>query len=155
MIHVEVCINADDGPRLTDNARAAQVGGAATIELCAAMHLDGTTPAAEQVQAARRAFERSGLMVMIRPRGGDFVYNQSEVAIMLSQIADAARTGADGVVFGALRAGDNTLDPDVMLRLLDQAKRHGLQASVHRALDATPDPLESLLWVREAGFDRV
>jgi copper homeostasis protein len=155
VIGVEVCINADGDQSVTDAVNAALAGRAATIELCGAMDVDGLTPDMERVQEARKAWDRKGLMVMIRPRPGDFVYTGDEVALMRTHIRAAVAAGADGVVFGALRADGGGLDRDGLRNLLDLARQYGVQTTVHRAFDAAPDPLRSLDWTREVGFDRV
>jgi copper homeostasis protein len=155
MIRVEVCINADVGEQLTPSVRAAQLGGAASVELCGGMHHQGLTPDLPSVRAARQALDRTQLLVMLRPRPGDFAYTPRDVALMEAQLADIAHTGADGVVFGSLRSGDSRFDRDAMGRLLRQAHQAGLSATVHRAFDATPDPLESLDLIVQLGFDRL
>lgn len=155
-ISVEICIEASDAVGVERAVSAAFEGGASTIELCAAMHLDGLTPAFGCLGAARRAFkQRPGLMSMIRPRAGDFCYSPAELALMLEQIDAAAEAGADGVVFGVLQAADQRIDPTANQRLLDAARRHGLKTTMHRAFDATPDPDATLEAIIDLGFDRV
>ena len=94
MISVEICIEASDREAVGDAVGAAYEGGASTVELCASMDVDGLTPSQELVKAARLAFrDRPGLMVMIRPRGGDFAYSDDELQNMRRHIdlaADAA-----------------------------------------------------------------
>ncbi len=156
MIPIEICIEASDSDATTQAVSAAYQGGAATVELCADMHLDGLTPTLACLTAARQAFhERPGLMAMIRPRGGDFCYTPAELALMLAQIDMAAAAGADGVVFGVLQAGDQRIDLDASQRLLAAAQRHGLKTTMHRAFDATPEPDATLQALIELGFDRV
>ncbi len=156
MIPVEICIEASDAAAVERSVRAAYEGGAATIELCADMHLDGLTPERACLAAARRAFrQRPGLMAMIRPRAGDFCYSPAELTQMLEQIDAAAEAGADGVVFGVLQAVDQRIDLAACRRLLDAARRHGLKTTMHRAFDATPDPDATLDALIDLGFDRV
>ena len=156
MIPVEVCIDASNIAAVEQAVSAAYRGGAATVELCAAMHLDGLSPSQGCITAARRAFgSRSGLMAMIRPQAGDFYYSPAELALMLEQIDTAAAAGADGVVFGVLRADDQCIDLDATRRLLAAACRHGLQTTMHRAFDATPNPDAALDALIDLGFDRV
>ena len=71
MIKVEACINGDEVKETLESVRAANDGGAATVELCGAMDEDGLTPPMECVAAARSVFEPKGLMVMVRPRSGE------------------------------------------------------------------------------------
>ncbi len=156
MIPIEICIEASDAAAVERSVSAAYEGGAATIELCADMHLDGLTPARACLAAARRAFrQRPGLMAMIRPRASDFCYSPAELALMLEQIDMAAADGADGVVFGVVRADDRCIDLDASRRLLAAAQSHGLKATMHRAFDATPDPDATLDALIELGVDRV
>ena len=156
MIPVEICIDASDAAAVDRAVGAAYEGGAATVELCAAMHLDGLTPSVVCLVAARRACgQRPGLMAMIRPRAGDFCYSPAELALMLEQIDMAAQAGADGVVFGVLRAADQRIDLDASRGLLAAARRHGLETTMHRAFDATPDPDAALDALLDLGFDRV
>ena len=78
MVKFEVCINCDGKQSVTEAVGYAYAGGASTVELCGAMHLDGLTPTQEHIIEARKAFkDRSGLMIMIRPRGGDFFLLQT------------------------------------------------------------------------------
>ncbi len=156
MIPVEICIEASEPAAAAQAAGAAALGGAATIELCGAMHLDGLTPSPDCLAAARQAFgQRPGLMVMIRPRAGDFRYSPAELALMLEQIDVAATGGADGAVFGVLRATDGRIDLIANRRLLVATRERGLKATMHRAFDATPDPDAALDALIELGFDRV
>ena len=102
-ISVEICINCDGPQDIEDSVGAAHAGGASTVELCSAMHFDGLTPSVDQISAARLAFDnRPGLLVMIRPRQGNFLYSPKEIVAIHRQIEAAATAGADGVVFGAL-----------------------------------------------------
>jgi copper homeostasis protein len=156
MIPVEICIDASDAAAVDRAVSAAYEGGAATVELCADMHLDGLTPSVDCLVAARRAFrQRPGLMAMIRPRAGDFCYSPAELALMLEQIDIAAAAGADGVVFGVLHGPDNHIDRDASQRLVAAARPHGLRTTVHRAFDATPDPDATLDALLDLGVDRV
>jgi len=156
MIPVEICIEASEPAAVAQAVGAAYHGGATTIELCAAMDLDGLTPSPDCLAAARQAFgQRPGLMAMIRPRAGDFCYTPDELTLMLAQIDAAARDGAGGVVFGVLHAADGRIDPAANRRLLAAARERGLKATFHRAFDATPDPDAALDTLLELGFDRV
>jgi copper homeostasis protein len=89
---------------------------------------------------------------MIRPRGGDFVYDAGEIATMAADIGSAKVAGAAGLVFGALRP-DGTIEVDVMRRLIDRARP--LPVTCHKAIDATRDPLEALEALLTLGVERV
>ena len=155
-LNIEVCIEAAHADRVTDEVHAAYLGGAATVELCSAMHLDGLTPASQHIVAARQAFgDRPGLMAMVRPRTGDFCFSPAEVDLMTQQIEIAAKAGADGVVLGVLRSPDNRIAEDAMQVLASTAEAAGLRTTCHRAFDATPDADEALDVLIGLGFDRV
>lgn len=152
----EICINAATSAEVQQDVRAAYNGGASTIELCGDMSADGVTPNFDLVQTARAAFgSRPGLMVMIRPRAGDFCYSSVEVTQMQHDIELAARSGADGVVFGGIRSSDQHLDITTMTRLITVAHACCLSVTLHRAFDATPNPLESLETAIQLGVQRI
>jgi copper homeostasis protein len=132
-------------------AAASAQGGAGRVELCARLDLAGTTPAAAVIERCV-ATVAIPVFVMIRPRGGGFVYAPGEAAAMEADLGMAIAAGAQGVVFGALRA-DATIDTDVMRRLIDRARP--LPVTCHKAIDATRDPLEALDTLLALGVDRV
>lgn len=133
------------------SALAAQQGGADRIELCENTAEGGTTPGLGTIEAVR---ELPGikLHVMIRPRGGDFLYTDAEYRIMLRDIAVAREAGADGVVFGLLRP-DATVDLERTRRLVTAAK--GMSVTFHRAFDWAAHPESALEAVIAAGCHRV
>ena len=133
------------------SAQAAAQGGAHRIELCSALHLDGLTPSAETIEAARR-IEGLKLHVLIRPREGDFVYDDAETGTMLRDIRLAHQLGADGVVIGALtREGD--IDIPLCRRLIEAAQ--GMQVTFHRAFDHARNPLQALEQIIALGCTRL
>lgn len=155
-IPVEICVNSLNPDYVYRSVAAACEGGAARIELCGDMSLGGTTPTIEALEAAREAFQdRCGLQCMIRPRGGDFSFGTEEILLMEQQICDAAKARADGVVIGALALPGNTINRDVLGRLVDTAKTRNLSVTFHRALDATPNMFESLDILIQYGVDRI
>ena len=103
---IEVCVNS------AVSAVEAQKGGADRVELCKNLHDGGTTPSAGSIRFARKKLP-IGLFVMIRPRGGDFLYSDSEFEIMKEDIVIAKELGSDGVVFGILQP-DGTIDKERM-----------------------------------------
>lgn len=152
---LEICINCDAAQSVADSVGASFEGGAATVELCAEMQHDGLTPTLQNIIDARKAFqERPGLMIMIRPRKGDFCYSKPEIQPMLAQIKMAAKAGADGAVFGPLNR-DNTINIQALSQLTQLSKSLNLKTTFHRAFDATPDFFESLDILIAAGVDRV
>ena len=90
--------------------------------------------------------------VLIRPRGGDFLYDKAEVVTMTHDIEQARLYGADGVVIGALRA-DGLIDMDVCRQLADAAS--GMSITFHRAFDMCKDPLRAIQELRELGCHRL
>ena len=129
---------------------AAKEGGADRIELCQALEVDGLTPSAEMMA------EAIGLgipvQVLIRPREGDFVYDEAEVETMLKEIRLAKRLGANGVVIGALRS-DGSIDEETIRRLVSEAT--GLSITFHRAFDVCSQPSEALEQIVSLGCHRL
>ena len=142
---VEIC--AGD----IQSARAAVQGGAQRIELCSALSLDGLTPSAGLIQAAR-GLEGIKLHVLIRPREGNFVYDASETEIMLHDISLAHQLGADGVVIGALTP-DGDIDIPTCRRLIEAAE--GMQVTFHRAFDRARNPQRALEEIIALGCTRL
>ena len=134
-----------------ESALAAERGGAGRLELCDALFDGGTTPSAGMI-AACREHVRIPLFVIVRPRGGGFVYSEAELDVMRRDIVAARGLGADGVVIGALRPGA-TVNVDHTRSLVDVAG--GLPVTFHRAFDFTPDLGAALEAVAAAGVTRV
>ena len=134
----------------------AMQAGARRIELCDNLAVGGTTPSYGVTKAAVElaADYDTTIMTMIRPRGGDFVYNDLEIAIMLEDIALTARTGSQGVVFGALTA-DKKLDKANLEKLIAASK--GMEIVFHMAFDelSEQDQLEAIDWFSQAGVTRI
>jgi len=144
-IKLEICLNS------VASAVAAERGGADRVELCDNLMEGGTTPSSGMVQVVRQRID-IGLQVIIRPRGGVFVYSDDEYAVMEADIRRAKDFGADGVVFGILRP-DGSVDADRNDRLRELA--YPLNATFHRAFDVTPDPHAALGHIVDLGFDRI
>ena len=142
---LEICI---DG---VASARAAAEGGADRVELCANLPEGGTTPSAGTIRAVRAIFS-GALMVIVRPRGYDFLYSDAEMQVMLHDIAVARELGADGVVIGCLTA-DGLIDVERCQRLLEAAGT--LDVTFHRAFDMTRDLKEAFEDVMRLGIKRM
>ena len=142
---LEACVDT------VDSAVAAGRAGASRLELCSGLAEGGTTPSPGLV-AEVRARATVPVFVMIRPRGGDFTFNDAEVSVMLRDIVALRAAGADGIVGGALRP-DGTIDGTITRRLIEAA--HPLPFTVHRAFDFTPDPGAALDSLMELGAARV
>lgn len=137
----------------------ARDGGAARVELCAALGATGgLTPSAGLLESVCAV----GIDVhaLIRTRPGGFVYSEPEVDVLVSDVGAAIRAGARGVVVGALRP-DGTLDTPAMTRLVsaawaaEQAVGHRIDVTFHRALDTVPDPVAVIVTLGGLGVNRV
>ncbi len=131
---------------------AAEAGGAHRVEFCSALDVGGLTPSIGLVQEAIQCRKHIPIMVMIRPRGGDFCYNETEFNTMLADIDAIKATGADGVVFGVLHS-DGTVDTARTNQLVLRARP--MLVTFHRAFDMTVDPYDALDALIEGGIDRV
>lgn len=121
------------------------------MELCSALSEGGVTPSVGLMREARKV-EDLKMNVLIRPRGGDFLYTEEEVRIMEADILAAREVGADGVVIGALTA-DGDVDVDICKRLLKVAG--GMSVTFHRAFDMVRDKDKALEDVIALGCDRI
>lgn len=134
----------------------AMQAGARRIELCDNLAVGGTTPSYGVTKAAVElaANYDSTIMTMIRPRGGDFVYTDLEIEIMLEDIRLTAQAGSQGVVFGALTA-DKKLDKANLEKLIVASK--GMEIVFHMAFDelSDEDQLEAIDWLSQAGVTRI
>ncbi|VSD97412.1 copper homeostasis protein [Streptococcus pneumoniae] len=134
----------------------AMQAGARRIELCDNLAVGGTTPSYGVTKAAVElaANYDTTIMTMIRPRGGDFVYNDLEIAIMLEDIRLTAQAGSQGVVFGALTA-DKKLDKPNLEKLIAASK--GMEIVFHMAFDelSDEDQAEAIYWLSQAGVTRI
>lgn len=141
---LEVCVDTAAG------LMEAVAGGADRVELCAALALGGLTPSAGQMADAGAC--PVPVMVMIRPRAGDFVWTEAEVGMMEAEIVATRAAGLAGVVLGASLA-DGRLDVPVLKRLVAVAS--GLDLTLHRAIDLAPDMAEALEVAIGLGFRRI
>lgn len=142
---LEICAGS------VESAIAARDGGAQRIELCAALEVGGVTPSAGLIAQARKV-EGLTLNVIIRPRGGDFLYNDYEAACMEQDIHTCKQLGVDGVVIGALTA-EGDIDTVTCKRLI--AAADGMSVTFHRAFDMCRDPRKALEELIAMGCNRV
>uniref|UniRef100_V9KZD5 Copper homeostasis protein cutC homolog n=1 Tax=Callorhinchus milii TaxID=7868 RepID=V9KZD5_CALMI len=119
---MEVCVDS------VESAINAERGGASRIELCSSLMEGGTTPSLGLLQVIKKYVEIP-VFVMIRPRGGDFLYSDQEMEVMKTDIKLAKSSRADGLVFGALTE-DGRVDTAVCMELLAAARP--LPVTFHR-----------------------
>ena len=142
---LEVCVDS------LASARAAVKGGADRIELCAALAVGGLTPYGELLWQIR-AESDIPVRCLMRPRGGDFLYEKEEILMMAAQIENLRKLGADGFVIGCLTP-EGDLDKNAMAPLVKAAEGAGF--TLHRCIDVSRDPLETYLAAKELGIDTV
>lgn len=142
---VEICVDSLAG------ALAAQSGGADRVELCAGLLEGGLTPSAGCLLAVRRELH-IGLHVIIRPRGGDFLYTKEELVVMREDIRLAKEFGADGVVLGCLTA-EGEIDRARTAELIALARP--MSVTFHRAFDMCRDLRAALEGLTALGVERV
>ncbi|XP_049711526.1 copper homeostasis protein cutC homolog isoform X2 [Elephas maximus indicus] len=130
---MEVCVDS------VESAVNAERGGAGRIELCSGLLEGGTTPSMGVLQVVKQCVQIP-VFVMIRPRGGDFLYSDREIEVMKTDIRLAKLYGADGLVFGALTE-DGHIDKELCMSLV--------------AFDMVRDPVAALETLLTLGFERV
>ena len=142
---IEICTDS------IESVLEAEKGGADRVELCEAIHVGGTTPSLGLMKIAK---EKSNLDVfaLIRPRAGNFVYSNDEMAIMIEDIKAAVNIGIDGIVIGCLNI-DGSIDYDNCNRLIESGK--GLPVTFHRAFDVCKNPFEALEVINSMGITRI
>lgn len=144
---LEVCASS------VASALAAQEGGAFRVELCENLNEGGTTPSHGQISLARQLLAIK-LYVLIRPRGGDFLYSDLEFDIMVADIKYCIAAGCDGVVIGILNP-DGTIDKKRCSILINLAKQNGLGVTFHRAIDMCADIFQGMEDIIDLGCERL
>ena len=128
--------------------------GAGRVELCERLGIGGVTPSAENIAASVAV--GIPVNVLIRPRGGSFVYSEKEILEMLSGIRLCRELGANGIVTGALNP-DGSICVETMRRLMAEAREgeRRLEVTFHRAFDECRNPLDSMERIISLGCDRI
>ena len=134
------------------SVRTAVQAGAGRIELCEELGIGGVTPSETFLRQALDVAGRVPVNVLIRPRGGNFVYTPDEVEQMLRSIRMCRAAGANGVVIGALLA-DGSVDIGTVSRLVHEAE--GLDITFHRAFDESADLAKALEDIIGLGIKRI
>ncbi|KAJ3787154.1 copper homeostasis CutC domain-containing protein [Lentinula aff. detonsa] len=144
-ILIEVCIDS------VESAMSAIRGGANRLEVCGNLAMGGgTTPSLGLLKAVREAVEsfQVPIMVMIRPRTGDFLYSESEMQIMIEDIRIFNENGVEGFVFGVLTE-EGRVDVARTKRLVEAS--FPARVCFHRAFDMTRDPMEAMIDIMRIG----
>jgi copper homeostasis protein len=144
---LEVCANS------VESALAAQQGGATRVELCENLYEGGTTPSHGDIHLARKLLHIK-LYVLIRPRGGDFLYTDVEYEIITADVKHCIEAGCDGIVIGMLNP-DGTIDKERCAKLVQMARRMGLGVTFHRAFDMCADLDQALEDIISLGCERI
>ncbi|MDR2385083.1 MAG: copper homeostasis protein CutC [Tannerella sp.] len=143
---IEICANS------AQSCIEAEAGGAQRVELCAAIPEGGTTPSYGTVITAKKFASKIDINVIIRPRGGDFLYTDTEIETMLSDIQMMKQLDIHGLVFGCLtKEGD--IDIPLMKKMIEAAKP--LSVTCHRAFDVCRDPFVAMEQLIDTGVDRI
>lgn len=142
---LEICVDS------IQSATDAEEAGADRVELCGNLLEGGTTPGPGTIQLVREKL-KIGLHVIIRPRGGDFLYDDQEYDIMKREIKACLDYGIDGVVIGILKQ-DGKIDVDRTSALVELA--HPMSVTFHRAFDMCSDPFTGLEDVIATGSNRL
>jgi len=146
-VHLEVCANS------VISALSAQKGGAVRVELCENLSEGGTTPSYGEILVCRKLLHIK-LYVLIRPRGGDFLYTDDEYNIMVEDVTHCIESGCDGIVIGILKE-DGTVDKERCGKLVRMAKVMGVGVTFHRAFDMCRDMNQALEDIIDLGCERI
>ena len=144
MVKIEVCVDSVQG------LRAAIEGGADRVELCSALDVGGLSPNSELIAVARDT--DVPVMAMVRPRAGGFCWIEAEIQLCLAEIAAVREAGLAGVVIGAAHVS-GALDLATLERFIAAAK--GLDITLHRVVDETPDPVQAAMDAEKLGIRRI
>ncbi|MDO3645164.1 copper homeostasis protein CutC [Mucilaginibacter sp. L3T2-6] len=147
IVSLEVCANS------VTSAVAAQDGGAVRVELCENLLEGGTTPSYGEILMARKLLHIK-LYVLIRPRGGDFLYTDLEFNVMMADIRYCIEAGCDGIVIGILNP-DGTIDRKRCAEMINLARQWGLGVTFHRAFDMCADLFTAMEEIIDMGCERI
>ncbi|MDR0748149.1 MAG: copper homeostasis protein CutC [Tannerellaceae bacterium] len=143
---LEICANS------ALSCMEAEAGGAKRVELCAGIPEGGTTPSYGEIKTALVMAPSIDINIIIRPRGGDFLYSEAETMSMLHDIALAGNCGLHGIATGCLTK-DGDVDTGLLRRFVMAAGP--LSVTFHRAFDVCRDPFTALEQIIDAGCHRI
>lgn len=143
---LEICVF-----NITDVIHAKN-GGADRIELCASYVEGGITPSHALIAGSFKYYASENIVVMIRPRGGDFIYDDHEFEVMRNDIEHCKKLGVRNIIFG-ITLQDGTLDHKRNKILVEAAAP--MHCTLQRAFDLTPDPFVALQTAIDCGFKRI
>ena len=142
---IEACVG-----NINEALRAESLG-ATRVEICENLKIGGTTPSAGTISIAKKILNIPS-MILIRPRGGNFIYSNNEIEIMRHDIEVCKKIGVKGVVIGALTK-ENTIDIELVKELIQIAKP--LEITFNKAIDSTYNVLEEFKNLLKTDVDRV
>lgn len=131
------------------SAEAAAIAGADRIELCSAIGEGGLTPSIGMIEQVLKNLDIS-VHVLIRPRGGDFLYSEAEIEVIKSDIEACKELGVDGLVVGFLKP-DGNIDKELTSEIVELSR--SMKVCFHRAFDMCKDPLLALKELKDVGID--
>lgn len=144
-MEIEICCGS------IQSAANAKAGGAVRIELCQGLVEGGTTPSPATIDYAVKELGLK-VFVLVRPRGGDFCYNELEIKTMEEDVAFCKKAGAAGIVVGFLHP-DGTIDTELTRRFVEIAAP--LPVTFHRAFDECKEPLQVMEQIIDCGCKRI
>ncbi len=144
-MEIEICCGS------VQSAANAKAGGAVRVELCQGLIEGGTTPSPATIEYAVKELGLQ-VFVLVRPRGGDFCYNELEIKTMEADVEFCKRAGVAGIVVGFLHP-DGSIDTELTRRFVKLAAP--LPVTFHRAFDRCPEPLKALEQIIECGCARI
>ena len=144
-MEIEICCGS------IQSAANAKAGGAVRVELCQGLIEVGTTPSYSTIEYAVKELGLQ-VFVLVRPRGGDFCYNELEIKTMDEDVEFCKRAGVAGIVVGFLHP-DGSIDTELTRRFVKLAAP--LPVTFHRAFDRCPEPLKALEQIIDCGCARI
>ena len=142
---IEICCGS------IQSAANAKAGGAVRVELCQGLVEGGTTPSPATIDMAVRDLGLQ-VFVLVRPRGGDFCYNELEIKTMEADVEYCKKAGAAGIVVGFLYP-DGSIDTELTRRFVELSAP--LPVTFHRAFDECKEPLKALEQIIDCGCARI